>query len=83
MLCSGLLLMPAMILLPMLITQLFLFSLEGTTIGQVILCFIMCNSTHKIIGCATLTRQDHTIAQTRELACTRAVIPEVINRGDL
>ena len=41
----------------------------------------MCNSTHKIIGCATLTRQDHTIAQTRELACTRAVIPEVINRG--
>ena len=43
----------------------------------------MCNSTHKIIGCATLTRQDHTIAQTRELACTRAVIPEIINRGDL
>ena len=45
----------------------------------------MCNSTHKIIGCATLTRQDHTVAQTRELACTctRAVIPEVIDRGDL
>ena len=42
----------------------------------------MCNSTHNIIGCATLTRQDHTVAQTRELAYTRAVIPEVINRGD-
>ena len=82
MLCSGLLLMSAMILLPMLITQLFLVSLEGT-IPLVILCFIMCNSTHKIIGCATLTRQDHTVAQTRELACTRAVIPEVINTGDL
>ena len=33
----GLLLMLAMILLPMLITQLFLVSLEGTTIGYFIL----------------------------------------------
>jgi hypothetical protein len=36
-------------------------------------------SMHKVVGCATLSRQDHSVAQTRQLACTRVVLPEVIN----
>jgi hypothetical protein len=32
-------------------------------------------STHKIVGCVTLSRKDHIIAQTRELACTKEVSP--------
>ena len=38
-------------------------------------------STKKIIGIATVSRAAHTIAQTRELACTKIVIPEVMARG--
>ena len=42
---------------------------------------IVC-STHKIVGISTLSRDDHSTAQTRELACTKVVIPQVVNRGD-
>ena len=38
-------------------------------------------STHKIIGCVTLSRKDHTCAQMRELACTRLVLPQAMARG--
>ena len=38
-------------------------------------------STHRIVGIATLSRQDHRVAQTREVACTKIVLPQVIARG--
>lgn len=38
-------------------------------------------STHKIIGISTISRVDHATAQTRELACTKVVLPQVIGRG--
>ena len=40
-------------------------------------------STLKIIGIATVSRADHPIAQTRELECTKVVVPQVVNRGRL
>lgn len=39
------------------------------------------DSTKKILGVSTLSRALHSIAQTRELACTKVVVPEVISRG--
>ena len=44
------------------------------------LLFYVC-STHKILGISTVARSDHAIAQTRELQCTKVVIPQVIARG--
>ncbi len=38
-------------------------------------------STKKILGVSTLSRGCHSVAQTRELACTKVVVPEVIGRG--
>lgn len=40
------------------------------------------HSTHKIIGISTLSRCDHSTTQTRELACTKVVIPQVCDRGE-
>lgn len=40
------------------------------------------HSTHKIVGISTLSRSDHSTAQTRELACTKVVIPQVCDRGE-
>jgi hypothetical protein len=37
--------------------------------------------THKIVGIATVSRTEHRVAQTRELECTRRVLPQVIQRG--
>ena len=34
-----------------------------------------------MIGITTLSRKEHTVAQTRELACTKDVLPQVIDRG--
>ncbi len=31
--------------------------------------------------CVTLSRKDHICAQTRELACTKLVLPQVLARG--
>ena len=39
------------------------------------------SSTSKIVGICTVSREQHTIAQTRELECTKIVIPEVISPG--
>ncbi|KAL5478134.1 hypothetical protein EMCRGX_G025015 [Ephydatia muelleri] len=41
----------------------------------------LAGSTHRIVGIATLSRQDHRVAQTREVACTKIVLPQVIARG--
>ncbi|KAL5509605.1 hypothetical protein EMCRGX_G004999 [Ephydatia muelleri] len=38
-------------------------------------------STHRIVGISTLSRQQHRVAQTREVACTKIVLPQVIARG--
>jgi hypothetical protein len=38
-------------------------------------------STHKIVGISTLSRTDHTVPQTREVACTKEVLPQVLARG--
>ena len=36
-------------------------------------------STKRILGISTKSRVDHLIAQTRELECTKEVLPSVIN----
>ena len=38
-------------------------------------------STRRIVGICTLSRQEHRVAQTREVACTKIVLPQVIARG--
>lgn len=38
-------------------------------------------STKKIIAVLTVSRSDHGIAQTRELVCTKFVVPQAIARG--
>ena len=42
-----------------------------------------CNhsSTKKIVGISTISRKEHSVAQTREIACTREVLADVISRG--
>ncbi|KAL5505739.1 hypothetical protein EMCRGX_G007225 [Ephydatia muelleri] len=41
----------------------------------------MAGSTHRIVRISTLSRQQHRVAQTREVACTKIVLPQVIARG--
>ena len=41
---------------------------------------VVFSSTHKIVGCVTLSRKDHTCAQTRELPCTKLVLPSKGNQ---
>ena len=38
-------------------------------------------SNKKVIGLNTKSRKEHLVAQTRELACTKEVLPQVIQRG--
>ena len=38
-------------------------------------------STQKFLGITTLSRPEHSTAQTRELACTKVVLPEIIGLG--
>ena len=40
-------------------------------------------STKKIVAVSTISRKDHGIAQTREVACTKVVLPQAIARGTL
>ena len=83
---SGLLLMLAMIQLLMHTTLQFLVCLEGMLLQVLeynytlaaLFCFY---STQKILACVTLSRKEHACAQTRELACTKLVLPDVIARG--
>ncbi|KAL5517552.1 hypothetical protein EMCRGX_G003114 [Ephydatia muelleri] len=41
----------------------------------------MAGSTRRIVGIATLSRPEHRVAQTREVACTKIVLPQVVARG--
>eukprot|EP00731_Ephydatia_muelleri_P006665 Em0003g913a len=41
----------------------------------------MAGSTRRIVGIATLSRPEHRVAQTREVACTKIVLPQLIARG--
>ena len=43
------------------------------------LCILASN--HKIVGISTLSRKEHATAQTRELECTKIVLPQVVERG--
>ncbi len=43
--------------------------------------FVCIFSTKKILGISTLSRPEHSTAQTREMACTRDVVPQVQSRG--
>ena len=45
------------------------------------MCVCVTFSNKKVIGISTLSRKEHAVAQTRELACTREVVPQVIARG--
>ena len=69
------------------IILLSLVYLEGTTCVYM---YIACNvlillqflySTKKIVGVCTLSRKEHSTAQTRELACTKEVLSNVTSRG--
>ena len=40
-------------------------------------------STMKIVGISTISRGEHHVAQTRELECTKVVVPQVVARGRL
>ena len=47
---------------------------------------LYCNyydSTKRILGCATVSRKEHAIAQTRELEATKAVPPKVLEQGGI
>ena len=41
------------------------------------------DSTKRILGCATVSRKEHAIAQTRELEATKAVLPQVLEQGGI
>ena len=43
--------------------------------------FLCVPSTHKVVGISTVSRTEHTTAQTRELECIRRVLPQVMERG--
>ena len=43
-------------------------------------CHYTC-STKKIVGISTIARKEHSTAQTREIACTKEVLANVISRG--
>ena len=57
-----------------------LFNIKTPTILSI---FLSQTSTHKIVAISTVARPDHVIAQTRELACTKKVLPNVIAKGKM
>ena len=42
---------------------------------------LYCNSNKKVVGVSTISRTEHAVAQTRELECTKKVLPQVIGQG--
>ena len=52
----------------------------ATCVYSFIIIISIC-STHKIIGVSTVSRKEHSTAQTRELECTKRVLPQVQRRG--
>ena len=71
---SGSSLMHGMILVLMHTTQQYPVWLAGVHI-------FLQSSTRRMVGIATLSRPEHRVAQTREVACTKIVLPQVIARG--
>ena len=64
--------------IPLPITPQSLVWLEG------LYCFlvpILHCSTCRIVGIAAISRPEHRVAQTREVVCTKIVLPQVIARG--
>ena len=56
------------------------FNIKNPTILSI---FLSQTSTHKMVAISTVARPDHVIAQTRELACTKKVLPNVIAKGKM
>ena len=78
--------MHATIPLQMHTTLRYLVWLEGMHISSKCPCLSACKpiiyfNTNRIVGIATLSRQDHRVAQIREVAFTKIVLPQVISRG--
>ena len=44
-------------------------------------CILCNNSNVKIVGISTISREQHLVAQNRELECTKVVLPQVMARG--
>ena len=44
-------------------------------------CSVLTSSTKKIVGISTISRKEHSVPQTREVACTKDVLPQVLARG--
>ena len=40
-------------------------------------------NTKRILSCVTVSRREHTIAQTRELEATKAVLPQALEQGGI
>ena len=49
--------------------------------AYMLITYILHCSTRRIAGIATTSRPEHRVAQTREVACTKIVLPQVIARG--
>ena len=44
-------------------------------------CSVLTSSTKKIVGISTISWTEHSVPQTREVACTKNVLPQVLARG--
>ena len=83
---SGWLQMLGMIRQRMHFTQRSLVCQEG---GGLLSCWckyykllIQYPSTKRILACSTVSRKEHTTAQTRELQCTKEVLPQLLEQGN-
>jgi hypothetical protein len=45
-------------------------------------CVYAHNSSAKVVRISTVSQEEHTITQTRQLECTKKVLPEVIPKGE-
>ena len=55
----------------------FIFTISGMLLFSIFNYY----STHRIVGISTISHSDHRIAQTRELECTKVVLPQVQRQG--
>ena len=82
--CSGLLQTRDMTPLLMRIILRYHVYLEGLLLTHISVQRFYCNtwySTHKIVGICTISRKEHGTAQTREMQCTKVLLPQVVSRG--
>ena len=83
---SGWLQMLGMIRRQMHITRRSLVCQEGiwefvVSWMRIIHTFIQHPSTNQILACSTVSRKEHQTAQTRELQCTKEVLPQLLEQG--